>query len=98
MFTCGLLRSNFSLPIAVCSPYEFHYRFFSTTSQVRLAKKPIRTRPASPQNLVDRGGFEPPYVVRRADLQSAAINHSATCPNLLPLARTNCKSWSGRRG
>src|SRR5580658_3169635 len=66
MLTCGLLRSNFSLPIAVHSLLHA----FSN---------------AGHSNLVDRGGFEPPYVDRRADLQSAAINHSATCPNSLSL-------------
>ena len=30
--------------------------------------------------LVEGGGFEPPYS-KRADLQSAAINHSATLPS-----------------
>ena len=30
--------------------------------------------------LVDRAGFEPAYGQSRADLQSAAFNHSATCP------------------
>ena len=32
--------------------------------------------------MVERAGFEPAYVARRADLQSAAFNHSATSPGV----------------
>src|SRR5262249_27503221 len=35
-------------------------------------------RPAGP--LVEGAGFEPAYAVKRADLQSAGINHSPTLP------------------